>query len=74
MSRSSSSLDSESEEGSDEVYEEASNKCAQKMMLGFTLHILNEALVRYGCQRQRSRKRAAEILADKLHYDSDSDD
>jgi hypothetical protein len=52
------------------VYEEATNKCAQRLLLGFSLEMLNDALVRYDLPSEQSRKKAAEALADKLLYDT----
>jgi hypothetical protein len=63
------------EESDDEcVYEEATNKCAQRLLLGFSLEMLNEALVRYNCPPERSRSKAAESLADQLLYDTDDNE
>eukprot|EP00966_Prymnesium_polylepis_P136733 3159168-Prymnesium_polylepis.1 len=49
------------EEGDDEddsdahsVYEEATTTCSQRLLIGFSLEMLNEALVRYGLQTERS--------------------
>eukprot|EP00966_Prymnesium_polylepis_P005203 119837-Prymnesium_polylepis.2 len=70
--------ESDGEEGDDSddesVYEEATNKCAQRLLLGFSLEMLNEALVCYDCPSERSRSKAAEALAEQLLYDTDANE
>lgn len=53
------------------AYEEAATKCAQRLLLGFSIEMLNEALVHYDCPPQRSRGKAAVLLANELLYDTD---
>eukprot|EP00966_Prymnesium_polylepis_P313684 7248598-Prymnesium_polylepis.1 len=53
------------------VYEEATTTCSQRLLLGFSLEMLNEALVRYGLPVERSRRKVADKLAEKLLYDTD---
>ena len=47
--------------------------CSQRILLGFTLEMINEALIRYGAQPRRCRRRAALDLAEQLLLDSSSD-
>lgn len=56
------------------VYEDATNKCAQRLLIGFSFRMLNEALVRYDLPSKQSRRKAAEVLADKLLNDNDDND
>lgn len=66
--------DSDDDSDADSVYEEATTTCSQRLLLGFSLEMLNEALVRYGLPTERSRRKAADALADKLLYDTDDNE
>jgi len=50
------------------MYEEATTTCSQRLLNGFSLEMLNEALVRYGLATERSRRKAADALAEKNFF------
>ena len=66
--------DSDDDSDADSVYEEATTTCSQRLLLGFSLEMLNETLVRYGIPAERSRRKAADVLAEKLLYDTDDNE
>lgn len=59
---------------SDVVYKEATIQCADRLLMGFTIEMLNEALARYGVAYVNSRRRAAKALAEQLLYETDDDE
>ena len=66
--------DDEDDSDADSVYEEATTTCSQRLLIGFPLEMLNEALLHYGLSTERSRRKAADALADKLLYDTDDNE
>eukprot|EP00966_Prymnesium_polylepis_P247839 5730979-Prymnesium_polylepis.2 len=66
--------DSDGDSDADSVYEEATTTCSQRLLLGFSIEMLNEALVRYGLPTERSRRKAADALAETLLYDTDDNE
>lgn len=66
--------DSDGDSDADGVYEEATTTCSQRLLLGFSIEMLNEALVRYGLPTERSRRKAADALAETLLYDTDDNE
>ena len=58
---------------SDESDDDSVEVCTQRLLLVFSLEMLNEALVRYGVSSHKSRRRAAVALAEILLCDTDDE-
>ena len=52
---------------------DAFDHCTERLLLAFDIHMLNEALSRYGVGRITNRRRAAKALAQQLFYETDDE-